>query len=121
VVDQDELREQRRKTLARVFGFLGVDSGFWSPGFEELHNQRKCVRYNNFARWLYRRGLFEPAERVGRCLPEALRRLGRRALGPSISRPTLDGEVRAGVVSDLAEEAARFRALTGRRFEGWSV
>jgi hypothetical protein len=121
VLDQDELRTQRRETLARVFGFLGVDSGFWSPQFEELHNQRKSVRYNDFARWLYRRGLFGPTREVARRLPGPLRRLARRALGPPISRPVLAGELREGVVADLAAEAARFRTLTGLRFEGWSV
>jgi hypothetical protein len=121
VVDQDELRARRRETLSRVFGFLGVDSGFWSPEFDQLHNQRKQVRYNGFARWLYRRGLFEPAARAGRLLPGPMRRVARRTIGPSISRPLLDGELRAGVVAELACEAARFRALTGYRFESWSV
>lgn len=121
IVDQDDLRDRRRETLTQVFGFLGVDPGFWSPQFEELHNQRKCIRYNDFARWLYRRGLFEPGQRVGQHLPQQLQRLGRRALGPSIQRPLLDGQLRAGVVAQLTGEAARFRDLTGLRFEGWSV
>ena len=88
-----------------------MDSGFWTPRFEELHNERKRVRYNDFARWLYRRGLFEPARRL----------LPRRALGPSIKCPVLEGNLRAGVVADLAGEAGRFRKLTGLRFESWSV
>jgi hypothetical protein len=121
VLDQDDLRVRRRETLAQVFGFLGVDSGFWSPEFEALHNQRKGVRYNGFARWLYRHGLFEPARRVGRRLPQPLRKVGRRSIGPTISRPVLKGELREGVVAELACEAARFRELTGRRFESWSV
>lgn len=111
VVDQEDLRVRRRDTLAQVFGFLGVDSGFWTPQFEELHNERKRVRYNDFARWLYRRGLFEPAQRL----------LPRRALGPGIKRPVLEGSLRAGVVANLAEEATRFRKLTGLQFQGWSV
>jgi hypothetical protein len=121
VLDQDDLRARRRETLTRVFGFLGVESGFWSPQFEELHNERKSVRYNGFARWLYRRGLFEPARRVGRHLPQPVQRLGRRAIGPDIPRPVLDGSLRDGVVAELAGEAARFRDLTGLRFERWSV
>jgi hypothetical protein len=111
LIDQEDLRARRRDTLTRVFDFLGVESGFWTPRFEELHNERKRVRYNDFARWLYRRGLFEPARRL----------LPRRALGPSIKCPVLEGNLRAGVVANLAEEAARFRALTSRRFESWSV
>jgi hypothetical protein len=121
VVDQDEMRARRRETLSRVFGFLGVDSGFWSPEFEALHNQRKQVRYNGFARWLYRHGLFDSAQRAGRGVPAPLRRAARRTLGPTISRPVLDGKLREGVVADLAGEAERFRALTGCRFESWSV
>jgi hypothetical protein len=111
VVDQEGLRTRRRETLTEVFGFLGVDPGFWSPQFEELHNERKRVRYNDFARWLYRRGLFEPARRL----------LPRRVLGPSIKRPVLEGNLRAGVIADLVGEAARFRKLTGLPFESWSV
>jgi hypothetical protein len=121
VLDQNDLRARRRDTLAEVFGFLGVDSGFWSPRFEELHNQRKRVRYNDFARWLYRRGLFQPVQRVGRRLPSPLRRLGWRALGPRVESPVLDGDLRDTVARHLADEAARFRALTSRRFESWSV
>jgi Sulfotransferase domain len=37
VVDQDELGRDRGAVLRRVFGFLGVEPGFVSPAFDELH------------------------------------------------------------------------------------
>ncbi len=35
LLDQDELLNDRRPTMERVYGFLGVDEGFWRKTFNE--------------------------------------------------------------------------------------
>jgi Sulfotransferase domain len=121
VIDQEELRASRNETLAQVFRFVGVDERFRSDSFGKVHNQRKGLRYNGFARWLHRRRLLLPAERACAVLPSPLGRVGRRAIGTPIPTPVLDDELRSGLVTELAAETARFRELTGRRFESWSL
>ncbi len=121
VLDQQDLRVRRLETLTEVFGFLGVREDFRSEAFDAVHNERKRLRYNKFAHWLHRRRMLQPARRAGAKLPEPLRRFGRRGFGTPIPAPVLAGELRAGVQAQLAEEADRFRAMTGLRFESWSV
>jgi hypothetical protein len=38
IVAQEELRQERRATLRRLFGILGVDDDFWSPAMDERRN-----------------------------------------------------------------------------------
>ena len=41
MLDMDELRRRRQKTIERTFRFLGVDDGFHSPAFESRLNTRR--------------------------------------------------------------------------------
>jgi hypothetical protein len=122
VVDQADLRTDRRATLRRVFDFAGVDSGFWSPAFEAERNTREEKRaLTPLGGPVYRR-LLDPAgrriapERWGVAAPRV-----RRTLARPVERPQLPARYRDLVASVFAPEADRLRALTGQDFAGWSV
>jgi hypothetical protein len=121
VLDQQDLRLRRRETLREIFAFLGVDADFWSPSFDVEHNKRKNVSLNGLGRWLYIHNVLQPVQRAGGGLPEPVRRAARRAIGPSVPTPTLTDETRAAVVASLRDDIERFRTLTGRPFDSWSV
>ncbi|HET8673297.1 MAG TPA: sulfotransferase [Thermoleophilaceae bacterium] len=121
VIDQDDLRIERRDTLRRVFSFLEIAPDFWSRSFEVEHNQRKDVSLNGLGRWLYLNHLLEPLQRAGGRLPRPVRRTARRAIGPSVHTPELTDEMRSTVAEALREDVQRFRQLTGQRFAGWSI
>jgi hypothetical protein len=121
VLDQQDLRSRRRETMRQIFSFLGVDPEFWSPTFEVEHNKRKDVSLNRLGRWMYINGSLQRIERAGAGVPKPLRRVARRAIGPAVHTPKLTEDVRARVVESLREDIERFRGITGRSFDTWSV
>lgn len=121
VLEQDELRVDRADALRRIFAFLGVDPDFVSDSFDVEHNGRKKLSLNGFGRWLYRRGALDPARRIDPHLPGPLRQAGRRLIGDPVNTPDFPREMRERAAAGLVDEMQRFRQLTGRRFESWSV
>jgi hypothetical protein len=121
VLDQQDLRSRRRDAMRQIFSFLGVDPDFWSPTFEVEHNKRKDVSLNRLGRWMYINGSLKRIERAGAGLPSPVRRVARRAIGPTVRTPVLTEELRARVASSLRDDTERFRSLTGRSFDTWSV
>jgi sulfotransferase family protein len=121
VLDQQDLRLRRREAMREIFAFLEVDPDFWSPTFEVEHNKRKDVSLNALGRWMYLNGSLQRIQRAGGGLPAPVRRAARRAIGPTVRTPTLTDDLRARVVAALHDDIERFRALTGRSFETWSV
>jgi hypothetical protein len=125
IVDQEELATTPRAALAHVLEFVGADPGLELP-LPDMH-------FNVSARkaglsWLalqaFRRRSWWPhlAERVPQRLLPALDRLttARESVDVNPGPPVPDAVV-ARVREALADDAARFRALTGRRFSSWPV
>jgi hypothetical protein len=111
VLDHRELRDDRRAALRRVFGFLGVDSGFEHAGFDRiLHRSSAKGRPTPLARRLAR-------------LPAG--RLLRRALPPLFETPIVEprpsAATRSALEGSLRPDADALRVLTGLGFEHWSV
>jgi sulfotransferase family protein len=118
VLDQADLRRERRPTLRKVFEFLGVDADFDSPEFDRTHNTRRSkVRYNDLGMWLIRRGWFtESRGSVRGPLVQPLRRL--------LSTPIddrLSPEARKALASELRPEVEKLTRLTGFQPRGWRV
>ena len=122
VVDQADLRERRRETLARVFTFVGADPDVWDVRFhlERHRTERKRRR--------------TPAgERLAETLPmRALRTLPVRLRWPledlvyypfsrPMERPEVDPALHAAIADRLGDDVARWRAFTGRDFAHWSL
>ncbi len=121
VLDAAELLHDTRSVLQRVFSFLEVDDGFWSPTLERRWNStgwgppwRSFVSARRSARWA----------RFGALLPRRslwwLERLSTAggAKAP-LERPAPETVER--LARSLVDDAARLRSLTGLRFPTWSV
>jgi hypothetical protein len=109
VLDSGDLLNRRAETLRRVFGFLGVDPGFTSTGFDREHNPRTVkVRYGEIGWWMVERGV--GTNRPGRAghLIGPLRRLLSRPVERSISSST-----RELLTDRLGGEVERLGTLTG--------
>ena len=116
VVDQRELRADRRATLRRVFEFAGVDPDFDSPRFEQEVNEAATkFRPHRLAFALIKRRVIGPRSRF----PD----LSRFAflLGRKVHPPPVGEELHERLATVLAADIARFRELTGRKFAHWSL
>ncbi|MGV1050494.1 MAG: sulfotransferase family protein [Solirubrobacterales bacterium] len=121
VVDQAELRRERRATLSQIFAFLAVSDEIDDAALAEEKLSGEGWRafpegYSSFVG-----GAVTP--RV-RWVPRRLRRALRGALERTLWRPidtNLDDRLRAQLERLYAPEAERLRQLTGKRFASWSV
>jgi hypothetical protein len=123
VVDQSELGQHRRTTLQRIFAFLGVDRGFWSPALEEELNTRQDKRMLTPKGARLFNGWIDPgARRLMGGRWAQLRPYVRRALSEQVAeRPAVAGELRERLIDLLQPEVDRLRELTGERFASWSL
>jgi hypothetical protein len=112
VIEQDELLSDRRETLRRVFGFLGVREDIWRDAFSEPRLETATRRRRTPLGALV----------ANRVRVRTWRRIRDRW---PFSRPfehvEMDGGLRAELTALLGDDIARFRELTGRDFASWSV
>ncbi len=122
VLEREDLESRRGETLEGVWRFLGVDADFWSSDFERLWNV--SARQSGTSWGAINRLRRLPGwERVASLPPRRSlwlveRMAGSRRVG---SRPAPTPAVRERLGAAVADDAARFRALTGRPFRSWSV
>ncbi|UJA20995.1 sulfotransferase [Thermoleophilia bacterium SCSIO 60948] len=112
VLEQDELSHNNRETLPRVFRFLGVRDDVWRDAFEkrrlESSSRRRRTALGN-----------QVAKRVSMKRWRGIR--DRRPFSKPFERPEISDELRARIADALRDDITRFRELTGRSFENWSV
>jgi hypothetical protein len=124
VIDSADLRQQPSKTLRRVFRFLEVDDTFTSDAFNEQHYETEDLLAANVlgraAKSLcYKVFGSHRGQRLRAKTPAFLQRP--LLVRPEIPRVTLKPDLRAKLEAYLQPDAAKLRALTGQRFESWSV
>jgi hypothetical protein len=110
IATTEDLKARQAETLASVFRFIGVDAGFESDEFKRSINQTpvstpRSGRMRSFA--------------IGGLIAAALRPF--REPAPIAARPALEPDDRARLAERLAPDIDRLRALTGLRFERWSL
>ena len=120
----EELKNSPRETLRKAFQFLEIDDTYLSPQHTSVLNSTATkFRTNKLGDLLIsKNSLLRPLTRLtGKLLPVSLRNRARSMMGSKQSRPVLDSETRETLQSALREDIAKFRELTGRSFEEWSV
>lgn len=122
IVKTEDLLRHRGPTLRRVFEFLGVDAEFSNRRWQRrLHRTTWKRKKTPLGRWIARSA---PLKLLYR-LPPDRRALVERLLflpfSRKLERPALSEDLRRELAARLGDELEAFRALTGRRFEGWSV
>jgi hypothetical protein len=122
VVCAEELRDSRRATLRAVLAHVGLDDVVDEARLAAEHHrsQDKAELPAGAARLRA-----SAAGRVLEAVPARVRAPVTQRLRAALSRPVerrpLPPSLRERLAELLAPEAERLRALTGRRFEGWSL
>jgi hypothetical protein len=124
VIDQAELRADRRSTLRKIFMFLSVDDTFDSPRFDEelLKGSEHRAYPPRFARFVSH--TLRPYTRSLPLSPDTRRLLRlslERTLLPPLQTSKLSDELRSRLQEFYAGEVERLRALTGETFPTWSI
>ena len=120
VFQQSELRYKRMETLRRIFGFLGVDSDYTHPRFEqERHQTARKTRATRLAVRLEKLGRSSRA----RMLPSNFWLVldDRLPLRRAIKRPDVRASLPPDTLAQLRADAERLRELTGRDFSNWKI
>ena len=120
VIEQEDLRRDRAKTLRAVFEFAGVDPDFEHPSFSRDQHvtaakSRASKSAIRFERMSDRHPVLAPAAKLY---------LGLDAKLPPrrpIERPDIRMVIEDDILELLREDARKLRELTGRRFENWSI
>jgi hypothetical protein len=108
VVSSEDLRQERRATLARVFHFLEVDDTFQSRKFAtEFHRTNNKFSAGHEKSW----GTRLIATLGLKPVPEK----------PAAPERTISAECRGRLQELLAPDCDALRRLTGQRFEQWCV
>lgn len=123
VVDQHDLRRDRRGTLREVFAFLGVDDSFESKDFDrELNVRADKYRLTRVGTPLWNWAVGPALRR----LPEGARRASagraRRLLSRRVTAsPVIERDARARLERILQPEVDWLREFTGKEFATWSL
>jgi hypothetical protein len=121
VVVKEDLIAKPQETMRQIFEFLGVDPGFTTEGFGQVHNPSAPKRRGRqVPGWLR----LAPLIRLKRRITSSGGlggSLARRALEPVVSKPVLGEAEAARLRAWLADDAATLRELTGLDLSGWSV
>ena len=112
ILEQDELMNDRRATLRRVFAFVGVRDDYWREKFND-------PKLETSTRWRRTRLGAVAAERLPVKWWRRLR--NRRPFAFPFEQPEIDAELHEELASRLRDDIEQFRELTGRKFESWSI
>jgi hypothetical protein len=126
IVSREELRDERKATMRRLYGFCGVEDGFTSPEFEREWETGSAKSTGGFrvmdraVRLPGLRGLDRNFDR----LPERLRWLVERLVhdpgAGAGAKPTLPPELRERMVACFGPEVERLERIAGHSF-GWRL
>lgn len=122
IMTADDLQKGTKAAMEAVFRFLGVDDSYWSPQFYlKWHRTRFKWRTPD-----KNHPVCGPAVKAMlESLPFELRGLMTKLLllpfSKRVKRPVLTSRLRKRLLEYLREDMQRLRALTGKRFAGWSL
>jgi Sulfotransferase domain len=111
VLSLEELSQNRRSTLQRVFRFLAVDPNFDHPAFSQVfHQSSDKQRLTNLGAMLFR---LPAGGRLLNVIPHLM--------AEDVTAPRLEDSLRQQLAEVLQPDVERLRSLTGESFSAWSL
>ena len=122
MITAEDLLNERRKTLEKVFAFLCVDETFYSPKFHNIkHGSGGRRRKNRIGLVLKQFAESNIAKVFSTDMRMKMGQVIELAFSREIPRPVLDESSRAELVRFLKEDIDRLREFTGSDFSAWCV
>jgi hypothetical protein len=119
ILDFDALRTDPQATMDRVVDFLGLEH----HPIAEIATRNDAGSVASMPRFVQRAWRSRTARRLDRFISRDMRNRARRWLstGPRRPDPEIGPELRTAVAERLAEDATRFRGLSGMDFPTWQL
>lgn len=121
VVPLSDLQTEPATTLARIFGFVGVDDAHEVDTTRRFNEGAAKYEYAGVARQLRHSAVGRVVRRLPPRSRAALQGAARRLLSRPLERPELSPVLRHRLEEALAPDASELRALTGLALPDWSV
>lgn len=122
IITAEDLLNDRRRTLEKVFAFLNVDKTFYSPKFLNIkHGSVGKKRKNRIGLLLKQFAESNMTKIFSTDMRMKLGRVIELAFATEIARPVLDESLRAELISFFKEDIDRLRKFTGYDFASWCV
>ncbi|MCK4782985.1 MAG: sulfotransferase [Desulfobacteraceae bacterium] len=122
IIILEDLYDNRRLTLQKIFRFLNVDDTFYSPKvFSIRHKSIEKRRKNRIGLLLKRLSETNAAKMF---LVETRRKIGSVLYLPfssKIERPKLDENLQGKLIEHLSDDINHLREFAGRNFMAWRV
>jgi hypothetical protein len=119
ILKSEDLRNDRMRTLGRIYTYLGVDSGWQPPNLQEEYNsssERRARPVDQGVRMIPGYRLFAAIA------PSPLRKLKRRLTTiEAPPRPVLSDRARSELEERFRDEVCRLRRYMDGQFDGWGI
>lgn len=122
VIAMEDLGQDRRATMRKVFEFLDVDPDFADSARDlRFHRSARKRLKTRTGAWIERSPLGRGVEALPLWIGWRAKEVLYRPFSRQIERPTHSAQERAALAERLREDTNRFREFAGRDFAGWSV
>lgn len=119
IITTEDLKNQRRNTLAKVFHFIGVAETFQSPQFDqELNITKNRRKINKLGEILQSFGLFD---RLDDQIPGGLHRFYNILTSQKVKKPQITPELRDNLLTVLKPDIDQLRGFTSCDFNDWDL
>jgi len=119
IITTEDLKNQRRNTLAKVFHFIGVAETFQSPQFDqELNITKNRRKYTQLGEILQSFGLFD---RLDGQIPGGLHRFYKIFTSQKVKKPQISPNLRDNLLKVLKPDIDQLRGFTLCEFNDWDL
>jgi hypothetical protein len=122
IIQSEKLRDNRGKTLEKVFDFIGVRKCKFKESMEKYNVTDNRVRLNKLGQWISENKILRPFRKTLKILMgNEMYDNAKRALSSRRQIPKLSDDIKKKAKKYLRKDAERLREFTGMSFEEWCV
>lgn len=117
LVKAEDLRDNKKKVLEEVFGFLDIDSSFWHKDYNITHHQTSMKGKKTFVgRFIYKLGI---SKRIKPYIPKNVETFYRSISERPYHKPYFPAELKENIITFLEDDITKLEFYTGWNLKNW--